>query len=245
MNPNTDQTPVPIPSEPIQQEVVIQNPKPKSPFIFYLLSFILGIALTLTTLILFNIDLNTLLGLEKKEEIVNNQDNNKLPTQEVKEKEVEKETFVYQNKDVLVEYWKDNTESAKTFVASLPATSTIEIGGTSTVRVTKVTYTDDVSGTTILSLSFPHFGLAQELKSFEKLSNSDLYRVNAKASPEIVEYAKSITLTGQCDSADTKIPAPCGSLGITVDNVNLLISVSNSKNDFSVADKIVESLKLK
>ncbi len=68
-----------------------------------------------------------------------------------------------------------------------------------------------------------------------------LYRVQndyqAKNTPKLFVYSNEVTLVGTCKEGDQTIKAVCG-----LDQVEgLIVTVENSKKDFSIADKIAST----
>lgn len=231
------------PAQEFNNQVAVKS---SNTLLFSILFFLIGIILTLAVIIAFNIDINKALGL-------NTNDDSTTTIQEDKDKTVDvvvKEELQYENKDVIVEYWKDAKDSATTFSASLPKGSTQKIDGTSTYRFTEITFSDEKTGVTELVLAFPHFGLNEAFtSSYFKVEGTKFTRVlkRANLNSKTQYYSDDVQLTGECVvvEGEPKIKAPCGGDGIIVNGKAITISVTNDKNDFTVADKIVSSLKLK
>jgi hypothetical protein len=237
-------TPVPQPTQVITQKVNIL------PIVItsVLLGSLIGAMLTLGVLYYLNPDILTFNNQKSAEELDSNDkeiipEETKTPVTE--EKDVVEE-IKYVSESINIEYWKGDG-GVMTAKFKLPENSKITDGGGNASPTKIIKYTDEKTGATEISIVISHFGMDTKIVKYFKVDSeliSNLYRVQAEymeeETPKLYAYSNDIKLEGTCVSGSDTIKAVCGN-----DQVKgLIITAKNSKDNFTIADKIVSTLEV-
>lgn len=237
--------------EPIINTVIPQEPttviKQKSPvptiILTALFCLILGVASTLAVAYYLELDFSKKVTTDTK-----TQPTTQTPKQEETEENTNNEEEIvavqYESKTLGIEYWKGQGVFS-TYKVLAPKTSVVTDEGTSTSPNKTLKYTDELTGDTEITFQIPHIGLQTKLAKYTKVDSKtieNLYRIQTedglKSTPNLFYYSNKVTLTGVCKNGTESVEAVCG-----LDQVSgLNVTVKNSKNDFTVADKIISTL---
>jgi hypothetical protein len=186
-----------------------------------------------------------------------------IPTDDDNPEQVEYPAFdidkiKFTEQEFSMSYWS-NTEPLGEYSIMLPVGAKIYIGDGVMGGGGSFIYTDTSGAETKISINYPHFGSNDNYLNYTKVEQSaipNLYRVNEQISERLGQqwmmagYTNEISINTKCKGleGELSIEPPCG-----VDTINFVLnkvahpiipSAYTNNKDFSIADKIVGSLKV-